>query len=68
MRTATKTVKEMVVGRRRHGVPVHGWLVIDKPAGVTSAAVVTAVRGRDVPVAVHAREHETFLRIEIESR
>ncbi len=32
------------MGRRRHGVPVHGWLVIDKPAGVTSAAVVTAVR------------------------
>jgi len=32
------------VGRRRHGVPVHGWLVIDKPAGVTSAAVVAAVR------------------------
>jgi tRNA pseudouridine55 synthase len=25
-------------------VPVHGWLVIDKPAGVTSAAVVAAVR------------------------
>jgi len=32
------------VGRRRHGVPVHGWLVIDKPVGVTSAAVVAAVR------------------------
>lgn len=32
------------MGRRRHGVPVHGWLVIDKPAGVTSAAVVAAVR------------------------
>jgi tRNA pseudouridine55 synthase len=25
-------------------VPVNGWLVIDKPAGMTSAAVVTAVR------------------------
>lgn len=32
------------MGRRRQGVPVHGWLVIDKPAGVTSAAVVAAVR------------------------
>ena len=32
------------MGRRRRGVPVHGWLVIDKPAGVTSAAVVAAVR------------------------
>ena len=32
------------MGRRRHGLPVNGWLVIDKPAGVTSAAVVTAVR------------------------
>jgi len=32
------------LGRRRQGVPINGWLVIDKPAGVTSAAVVTAVR------------------------
>ena len=32
------------MGRRRQGVPVHGWLVIDKPAGMTSASVVSVVR------------------------
>ncbi|MGF1639311.1 MAG: tRNA pseudouridine(55) synthase TruB [Rhodospirillales bacterium] len=32
------------MGRRHDGAPIHGWLVIDKPAGVSSAAVVTAVR------------------------
>lgn len=31
-------------GRRRKGRPVHGWLVIDKPAGLTSAAVVGRAR------------------------
>jgi tRNA pseudouridine55 synthase len=30
--------------RRRRGLPIHGWLVIDKPAGMTSARVVAAVR------------------------
>ena len=29
--------------RRRHGRPIHGWLVLDKPAGVTSAKAVAAV-------------------------
>ena len=32
------------MARRRHGRPIHGWLVIDKPAGMTSAAVVGKVR------------------------
>lgn len=32
------------MGRKRKGRPVHGWLVIDKPAGVTSTAVVSKVR------------------------
>ncbi|MEE2761179.1 MAG: tRNA pseudouridine(55) synthase TruB [Pseudomonadota bacterium] len=32
------------MGRRRRGVAVHGWLVIDKPAGVTSAYVVNKAR------------------------
>ena len=31
-------------GRRRKGRPVHGWLAIDKPAGITSAAVVGRAR------------------------
>lgn len=32
------------MGRRRGGRPIHGWLVIDKPTGCTSAAVVGRVR------------------------
>ncbi len=32
------------MGRKRRGDPVHGWLVIDKPAGLTSAGVVNKVR------------------------
>jgi len=32
------------MGRKRRGVPVHGWLNIDKPANMSSAAVVGAVR------------------------
>ena len=32
------------MGRRKSGRPVHGWLVVDKPAGVTSTAVVGKVR------------------------
>ena len=31
-------------GRRRRGRPIHGWLIIDKPAGMTSSAVVGRVR------------------------
>ena len=30
--------------RRRKGNPVHGWFVIDKPQGMTSTAVVNAVK------------------------
>ncbi len=32
------------MGRRNKGRPIHGWLFIDKPAGMTSAAVVGKVR------------------------
>jgi len=32
------------MGRSRRGVPVHGWIAIDKPLGVTSTAVVAKVR------------------------
>lgn len=28
------------MSRKRRGVPVHGWLIVDKPLGVSSAAVV----------------------------
>ncbi|HUZ72854.1 MAG TPA: tRNA pseudouridine(55) synthase TruB [Stellaceae bacterium] len=32
------------MARRRRGTPIHGWIVLDKPRGLTSAAAVAAVR------------------------
>ncbi|SLN19067.1 tRNA pseudouridine(55) synthase TruB [Oceanibacterium hippocampi] len=32
------------MARQRRGLPVHGWLIIDKPVGMTSTQVVGAVR------------------------
>ena len=32
------------MGFKRRGAPIHGWLVIDKPAGMTSAGAVAKVR------------------------
>jgi len=32
------------MGRRRRGQPIHGWIIIDKPAGFTSSRVVGRVR------------------------
>ncbi len=32
------------MARKRRGRPVHGWLVLDKPVGVSSACAVAAVR------------------------
>ena len=34
----------MRVGRKRKGKPIHCWVIIDKPAGMTSTAVVNAVK------------------------
>ncbi len=31
-------------GRRPRGEPIHGWVIVDKPAGVTSTEVVARVR------------------------
>ena len=43
------------VGRRKKGQPVHGWLNIDKPAGLTSNDVVGKVRrALDAQKAGHA--------------
>jgi tRNA pseudouridine55 synthase len=43
------------VTRRGRGRPVHGWLVLDKPAGVSSAAAVAgAKRALDAAKAGHA--------------
>ncbi|MGE4220551.1 MAG: tRNA pseudouridine(55) synthase TruB [Alphaproteobacteria bacterium] len=30
--------------RRRNGAPVHGWVILDKPTGMTSTTAVSAVR------------------------
>ncbi|NQV56831.1 MAG: tRNA pseudouridine(55) synthase TruB [Rhodospirillales bacterium] len=32
------------MGRKRKGDAIHGWLIVDKPAGITSAAVVNRAR------------------------
>lgn len=32
------------MARRRRGVPVHGWLAVDKPVGISSSQVVNQVR------------------------
>ena len=32
------------MARKRKGVPIHGWLVLDKPKGLSSAAAVARVR------------------------
>jgi len=32
------------MGRKRRGTPIHGWLIIDKPAGISSNDVVVRVR------------------------
>ena len=32
------------MGRSRRGKPIHGWLIIDKPSGITSSGVVGKVR------------------------
>ena len=43
------------MGRKRKGRPIHGWVVIDKPAGLTSTDVVTRVRrSLDAAKAGHA--------------
>src|SRR5882724_3143551 len=34
----------MTMARRRKGSPVHGWVVLDKPKGLTSTQAVTRVR------------------------
>src|SRR5215471_8832419 len=32
------------MGRRKKGAPVHGWVIVDKPEGITSTQVVSIVR------------------------
>lgn len=35
---------KVTMARRRSGRPIHGWVIVDKPSGVTSTATVGAVR------------------------
>ncbi len=43
------------MARKRRGQPIHGWIVIDKPQGMTSARVVARVRAiTDAAKAGHA--------------
>lgn len=43
------------MGRRKKGNPVHGWMIVDKPAGITSTQVVGKVRwALDAQKAGHA--------------
>jgi tRNA pseudouridine55 synthase len=32
------------MARKRHGLPVHGWIILDKPSGMTSTHAVAAVK------------------------
>src|ERR1700742_5199594 len=32
------------MGKRKKGQPVHGWVILDKPSGMTSTQAVAAVR------------------------
>jgi tRNA pseudouridine55 synthase len=49
------------MGRRRRGRPVHGWIVLDKPEGMTSTAAVAAVKRRlDAAKAGHGGTLDPF--------
>src|SRR5260221_5191852 len=43
-RRRTRRRSPTAMARRRRGVPLHGWLVLDKPPGMTSSRAVAAVR------------------------
>jgi len=49
------------MARRRKGRPIHGWIVLDKPAGMTSTAAVAAVKRRtEAAKAGHAGTLDPF--------
>lgn len=37
-------VQALAMGRKRKGQPIHGWIIIDKPEGMTSTRVVSRVK------------------------
>ena len=44
METRATATRATEVARKRRGIPIHGWLVIDKPVGMSSMQVVSRVR------------------------
>ena len=42
--TRAAATRATAVARKQRGIPIHGWLVIDKPVGMTSMQVVSRVR------------------------
>ena len=49
------------MGRKRKGQPVHGWIILDKPEGMTSTAAVAAVKRRlDAAKAGHGGTLDPF--------
>ncbi|UCH73673.1 MAG: tRNA pseudouridine(55) synthase TruB [Rhodospirillales bacterium] len=49
------------MARRRRGRPIHGWVILDKPPGMTSTAAVAAVKRRtDAAKAGHAGTLDPF--------
>lgn len=49
------------MGRKRRGQPVHGWIILDKPEGMTSTAAVGAVKRRlDAAKAGHGGTLDPF--------
>src|SRR5471032_3472883 len=40
----TSAATKVAMGRRRGGRPVHGWVILDKPCGLSSSQAVGAVR------------------------
>jgi tRNA pseudouridine55 synthase len=41
---ARRNLFRPLVARRKKGQPIHGWVIVDKPPGVTSTQVVAAVK------------------------
>ena len=49
LRAGPPRPRRLRMSRRSRGRPVHGWLIVDKPAGPTSAAVVAKAKWASAP-------------------
>jgi tRNA pseudouridine55 synthase len=53
--TSAARFGKKIMGRKRKGSPIHGWIVLDKPEGITSTQAVSRVRrALDAQKAGHA--------------